>query len=126
MDDDIAEVAYIEIPIRCPIDHNLERPILKRSLGELESAAHFLAALNANISHSDGRLFSTFAHVPALAAGNSRTLGTLRGGGLAGGGLAVPVRVQDALADVALQLGVAYLPVREIGKDHVEPAVNFL
>lgn len=39
---------------------------------------------------------------------------------------AVAVRIEDALADVALHLGVSCLPVHKVGEDNVEPAVNFL
>jgi hypothetical protein len=49
-----------------------------------------------------------------------------RGSGLPCGFKSVSVGLKDSFADVALYLVVAHFSIREIGKEHVEPAVYFL
>ena len=66
----------------------------------------------------------TSGRVPRTSC--SLALHRTRGRGLLCGFLSVAVGLKDALADVALGLVVASFAVREVGEDHVEPAVNFL
>jgi hypothetical protein len=50
----------------------------------------------------------------------------VRGRGLACTLETIPIRLKNAAPDVALHFVVADLLIREVGKEHIEPAVNFL